>query len=149
MDQTRPGGLADHIAALIADGLAAHQGLQQQLAFSHRHHGALRQPAAQLLVEDADGTAAKHHPGSGLVAPRPTQAAANQAHVAQQLAVVGAHEPQAPNGTPQALEGIAGIEHLKRVLQGVAAAAIDGGVDLDVAPGKHQQGGAELVNRLA
>jgi len=83
------------------------------------------------------------------VAPGPAQAAADQAHISQQLAVIGAHQPQAPQCPSQTAQGIAGIEDLEGMLQGVAAAAIDGGVDLDVAPGKHQQGGAELVNRLA
>jgi hypothetical protein len=68
--------------------------------------------------------------------------------VAPKLAVERPHQPQAPQGTPQAPQRIAGIEHLEGVLQRIATAAIHRRIDLDVPPGEHQQGGAEGVDAL-
>jgi hypothetical protein len=57
------------------------------------------------------------------------------------------HELKAAQSTAQPLQRITGIEDLKGVLQGVAAATINRGIDLNVTPRKDQQRGSELLNR--
>ena len=148
VDQPGAGPLTGPEAALAGQGFAADQFLQQRLPFPHRHHGAPRQLPAQLLIKHTHGPAPEHRQGLGLVAAGPAQAAAHQAQVAPQLAVKGAHQAQPAEGTTQAPQRIAGIEHLKGVLQRIAAAPVHRGIDLDVPPGEHQQGGAESIDPL-
>ena len=49
----------------------------------------------------------------------------------------------------QALQRITGVKDLERILKRIAPPPIDRRIDLDVSPGEHQQGGAELINRDA
>jgi len=83
-----------------------------------------------------------------MMAAGPGHTQLHQPQIAPELSVEGPHQAQTAQGTPQALEGIAGIEHFKGVLQRVAAAAVHRRVDLDVAPGEHQQGGAKGLHHL-
>ena len=57
------------------------------------------------------------------------------------------HQPESTKGTVQSLQGIAGIEDLKGILKRVPTPTINGGIDLNVPPGEHQESGAELINR--
>ena len=56
------------------------------------------------------------------------------------------HQPESTKGTVQSLQGIAGIEDLKGILQRVTAPTINGGIDLNVPPREDQKSGAKLVN---
>ena len=76
------------------------------------------------------------------------QSAAHQGEIAAQLAVIGPHQPQATEGPTQAAQRVARIEHLEGVLQRIAAPAVHRRVDLDIAPGEHQQGGTEGGHHL-
>ena len=147
MDQPGPGRLAHHKTAFTGEGVAANQFLQQGLALSHRHHRALGQAAAQLFVENAYGPTPENGRGLGAKLLGPFEAAAHQAQVAPKLSVERCHQLQAAQGTSQPLEGIAGIEHLEGVLERIASPSIDGGIDLDIAPRKHQQAGLESAHR--
>ena len=75
-----------------------------------------------------------------------SQSGSHQTLIAEQLSVMGGHQPQTTQSTVQALERIAGIEHFKGVLKWIATPAVDGRVDLDVPPGEHQKRGAELID---
>ena len=82
VDQPGPGCLTRQKAALRSQGFAADQLLQQGLPFSHRHHGALGQLAAQLLIKHTHRAPSQHSGGLGLEAAGPTQAAAHQPQIA-------------------------------------------------------------------
>ena len=148
MDQAGAGRLTRNEATLAVEGFTADQLLQERFALAHRHHGAARQFATELFVEHAHRTATEHGPGSGLEATGRAQTTAHQAQVAPKLAIERRHQPQAAEGTAQALDRIAGVEHLKGVLQRVTAAPIHRGIDLNVAPGEHQQRGLEPLDLL-
>jgi hypothetical protein len=51
-----------------------------------------------------------------------------------------------PQGTSEALQRILGVEDFKGVLKRIAPPAIHRGIDLNVAPGEHQQGGPEPID---
>ena len=147
VNQAGPGGLPGQEAALGRQRLAADQLLQQRLPLPHRHHRAAGQLAAQLFVKDAHRTAAQHRQSIGAKAAGGGQAPAQQAQVAPQLAIEGRHQPQSTHGSPQPPQRIAGVKNLEGMLQGIAAPAIHGGIDLDVAPGKHQQRRPKAADR--
>jgi len=79
---------------------------------------------------------------------RALQATADQAQIAPELPVKGGHQTQPAKGTAQTANGIQGVEDLKGVLQGVAPATIHRGIDLNVPPGKDQNGGPEALDPL-
>ena len=70
----------------------------------------------------------------------------HQTLITEQLSVMTGHQPQSTQGTVQALERIAGVKNFEGVLKGVAATAVDRCVNLNVPPGEHQEGGAELIH---
>ena len=82
MDQAGSGLVAGDEAALRRQGFATDQLLEQGLPFSHRHHGALGQLAAQLLIKHTHRAPSQHSGGLGLEAAGPTQAAAHQPQIA-------------------------------------------------------------------
>ena len=71
----------------------------------------------------------------------------DQTQVAPKLAIERAHQLHPAQGTTQAPQWIAGVKNFKRVLQRIAAAPINGRIDLDISPGEHQQGGPESIDR--
>ena len=74
------------------------------------------------------------------------QTLANKVLIAMKLPVVAGHQPQATQSSMQALQRVAGIEHLKRVLQRVATPTVHRRIDLDIPPGEHEQRGLELID---
>ena len=148
MDQAGSGLVAGDEATLRRQGFATDQLLEQGFPFPHRHHRALGQLAPQLLIKDTHRSTTEHGGGLGLEAAGPAQPPAHQGQVAPELPIERGHQAQATEGTPQAPQWIARIEHLKGVLQGIAAAAIHRRIDLDVAPGEHQQGGPKCGDHL-
>ena len=46
----------------------------------------------------------------------------------------------------QTLQRVFGIKNLEGVLQGITPTAINRGIDLNISPRKHQQGGLELIH---
>ena len=149
MDQPRPRGITNHEAALSIQWLTEKQFLQKRLALAHGHNRSLGQRTSELFVKHTDGAAAKHGPGFRAMTPCLTKPSAHQSLIAGELSVMTGHQAESTQCTVQSLQGIAGVEDFKRILQWVATPTINRGIDLNVPPGKHQKCGAELVNRDA
>ena len=99
-----------------------------------------------MLIKDAGGAPTEDGLSLRLVATGSSETTSNQAQIAPELAIKRTHQLQSAQGAAQSPQRIACIKHLEGILQRVAPATINRGINLDIPPGEHQQGGPKSIN---